>query len=520
MYVTVKDLKKPTPVCFYGISISLMQMPDGYYMDLRPSFFNKGSFDNCTPKHKLKMWIEPSRVDCDNIGANDVRMYVEDESGNVEYCNTVIYVQDNMDMCPPSDGIIDGSVLSRTGDMVEDVKVTLAGSPTFSMTDSMGHYTFSSVRFGQEYTVRPERTKDNLSGVSALDMALLLKHILGIQRLGSPYQYIAADIDKSGRVSVNDLVTLKDLILQNQLGGEAKTSWRFVDAAYRFPDPFDPLTSGFPEMYQIPVLNTDMSALDFIGVKLGDLNDDAAHLTSGQPVLSRGAGVTLTLAEREFRTDDVFDIAVTTDQHRDIDAMEFALRFDEQTLEVVSIPSRQQGQGLDIIDQSSDHHLISTLWYGFTPLQSSQLFVVRVKAKANGSLSESVSLASSARSQAYQHGSDQHSSIELSFDGISQEIEDQPTASDPVMRIGQNAPNPFSNETIIPLELPEAGSVWIQMFDPSGRQLMRREFAGVQGWQELVLNAHEIHARGVVFCQVISDYGSATVRMIINSESQ
>jgi hypothetical protein len=131
-----------------------------------------------------------------------------------------------------------------------------------------------------------------------------------------------------------------------------------------------------------------------------------------------------------------------------------------------------------------------------------------------------VSLASSARSQAYQHGSDQHSSIELSFDGISQEIEDQPTASDPVMRIGQNAPNPFSNETIIPLELPEAGSVWIQMFDPSGRQLMRREFAGVQGWQELVLNAHEIHARGVVFCQVISDYGSATVRMIINSESQ
>jgi hypothetical protein len=516
MYITVKDLKKPTPICYYGISISLMQMPDGYYMNLRPSFFDKGSFDNCTPKSKLKMWVEPSRVDCDNIGANHVRVYVEDESGNVEYCNTVVYVQDNMGMCPPSDGVIDGSVQSRSGNMLEEVKVSLTGTPTFAMTDSSGHYAFSSVRFGQDYTIRPELPKDDLSGVSALDMAILLKHILGIQRLNSPYQFIAADVDKSGRVSVNDLVVLKSLILQNHLVVDATTSWRFVDASYRFPDPFDPLTNGFPEMYQIPSLTSDMTALDFIGVKLGDLNDDAVHLTSGQPILSRGAGVAIELTDNAFKSGDVFDIVVSTGQYQDIEAMEFALSFDKDILDVVSIVSQQQAQGLDVIDESKDHHMISSLWYGVKSLESRQLFVVKVKASRDGNVAESVKMASAARSQAYQHGTDLVSEITLSFGGTHSDLPD--TKTTPEMRIGQNTPNPFSNETIVPVELPEDGPVWIRLFDLAGRQLMSIEYAGVAGWQEIKLDAQDIPARGVVLCQVISSHGNVTLRMVVNTQ--
>ena len=103
MKVTVKDMKKPTPICYNGLTANLMLNSDGYYIDLDPKWFNKGSFDNCTPKHLLTYRIVPSRFTCDERGRQDVRVYVKDQDGNEQYCNTYVIIQDNMGMCPPID---------------------------------------------------------------------------------------------------------------------------------------------------------------------------------------------------------------------------------------------------------------------------------------------------------------------------------------------------------------------------------------------------------------------------------
>jgi len=518
MYVTVKDLKKPTPICYYGVTVALMQMPDGFYMDLRPGFFDKGSFDNCTPKDKLKMWVDPPRVGCEDIGAREVRLYVEDESGNVQYCNTLVYVQDNMGMCPPSDGVIDGAIHSRSGDVLEEVKVSLSGTPTFDMTDETGFYAFTSVPFGQSYSVMPERDHDELTGVSALDMAILLKHILGVQRFTTPYQYIAGDIDRSGRVSVNDLVLLKDLIIQNHLGLQATTSWRFVDATYLFPDPLDPLTGGFPESYAIAALSSDMSALDFVGIKLGDLNDDAAHLVSGNGVLSRSAGVMLSMAEHLFTGDEIFDVAISIEQYAEIDAMEFALTYDDLVLELIRVQPLMQHPGLDIIDQTSESPVISTLWYGIEPLEKSHLFQLTFRARKAGALSEAVALTPGSRSLAYLYGSDQPAHLALSFGGVPETVIPA-TVVTPAMRVGNNAPNPFGRTTVIPVELPEDGPLLVHLYDMDGRHILTRKYAGVAGWQEITLDASDIQVAGVVMCRIVSSFGNVTQRMLVHPTS-
>ena len=112
--VTVKDMKKPTPICYNGLTANLMLNADGYYIDLDPKWFNKGSFDNCTPDHLLTFRIEPSRFTCDERGEQSVRVYVKDQDGNEQYCNTYVIIQDNMGMCPP----IDTTTFSLTGSLV------------------------------------------------------------------------------------------------------------------------------------------------------------------------------------------------------------------------------------------------------------------------------------------------------------------------------------------------------------------------------------------------------------------
>jgi hypothetical protein len=54
------------------------------------------------------------------------------------------------------------------------------------------------------------------------------------------------------------------------------SSWRFVDAAYVFPNPANPWETPFPEVININNLGTAVSiGNDFIAIKIGDVNGDA-----------------------------------------------------------------------------------------------------------------------------------------------------------------------------------------------------------------------------------------------------
>jgi len=99
--VIVKDIKKPSPICLGTVHVVLMGMPSGAMLELRPNLVDWASFDNCTPRNKLKFWMEPAIVTCANLGENEVKMWVEDESGNRDYCISTVDVQDNMGNCPP-----------------------------------------------------------------------------------------------------------------------------------------------------------------------------------------------------------------------------------------------------------------------------------------------------------------------------------------------------------------------------------------------------------------------------------
>jgi hypothetical protein len=59
----------------------------------------------------------------------------------------------------------------------------------------------------------PELDDNPLNGVSTYDLVLIKNHIDGDLPFTSPYQYVAADINRSGTITTFDILELRNLIL-------------------------------------------------------------------------------------------------------------------------------------------------------------------------------------------------------------------------------------------------------------------------------------------------------------------
>ena len=277
----VVDAKNPTPLCENGLVVDLMQ--NG--MAIIPVWaLDEGSFDNCTDQADLTFSFSFNNpadtlllVDCSTPAGLVVQMWVTDEFGNSDFCQTLILIQDNFNVCPSAPLTLAGSIESMAGMGVADVWLKLndpAISGTFS--DSTGGFVLSGLMEGGDYTLFPEKDLDPLNGVTTYDMVLITRHILGTQFLDSPYKVIAADINRSNSVSTLDLVELRKLILFQIPGFLNNTSWRFVDASYVFPDPFQPFGAPFSEVIHFNDLVAGLPPPVFVAIKVGDVNLSAS----------------------------------------------------------------------------------------------------------------------------------------------------------------------------------------------------------------------------------------------------
>jgi len=128
-----------------------------------------------------------------------------------------------------------------------------------------------------------------LNGVSTLDIVMTLQYILGLESL-MPHQMIAADIDKSGDVSLtNDIVKMSNLILEidNSIEG---SNWFFIPESEAFGQPFD--FNGFDfvnDYYKYDFLDSAINPSVGMNVdvyKYGDLNRNfALNRTDGEGLL-------------------------------------------------------------------------------------------------------------------------------------------------------------------------------------------------------------------------------------------
>lgn len=176
--------------------------------------------------------------------------------------------------------VVTGNISTEAGIGVEGVLVSAdGGNGGSAFTDANGNYELS-LEEGIAHTISPFSNDAPLNGVSTLDLVLTERHTAGTELFTSPYQLIAADVDRSNEVDLNDLLTFENAILGITFGFPNNTSWRFVDADYVFPNPLNPFAEQFPEVVNLNGTSGTVANVDFVAVKTGDVNGTAIANTS------------------------------------------------------------------------------------------------------------------------------------------------------------------------------------------------------------------------------------------------
>ncbi|MCW5517435.1 HYR domain-containing protein [Muriicola sp. Z0-33] len=129
LMTTLYDTKAPTPICINGLAIELG--PDGSMTVLPSDFIAAPIPDLCG---EITYSLSKDTFTCSDIGTVPIRVIATDGSGNSDYCETFVIVQDNLGIC--TDNSVTGFVLvdadSNTDLMtiVEGAVIDLANLPT------------------------------------------------------------------------------------------------------------------------------------------------------------------------------------------------------------------------------------------------------------------------------------------------------------------------------------------------------------------------------------------------------
>jgi lysyl endopeptidase len=171
----------------------------------------------------------------------------------------------------PNGASISGHILSTTGHPVKGVLVTMDGSST--VTDDFGAYSFPFASFGtsHQFTITKDIFASN--GIDGVDILLMRKHILGISPFSTAYQSLAADVNNDGSISGVDMLLSTKLIL-GIVDAYPRASWSFVPSSVVFTNISNPWSVTIPTPLLI-TFTTSITNLDFIAIKMGDVNDTA-----------------------------------------------------------------------------------------------------------------------------------------------------------------------------------------------------------------------------------------------------
>jgi surface protein len=179
-------------------------------------------------------------------------------------------------LCIPRPAVLTGLVAKENGVPLQGVKVYCIGpaDTLATHTDALGQYRFEGVPLGWDYRILPHADGDDRNGISIVDLTMLRDHLLNGASpwVTTPYGFIGADVNGSGTLTITDLTTLRALLLTAITSFPQSPSWRFVEAAYSFASPLPPWPEPYAESVSLSKLQGDQTGLDFVGIKIGDLN--------------------------------------------------------------------------------------------------------------------------------------------------------------------------------------------------------------------------------------------------------
>ena len=429
-----------------------------------------------------------------------------DAAGNYAVGRTTIDVQANSNNCNESEESgtkIVGRINNRFGASIEQVQVEVwkEGIRFKTMeTRENGQFNFTLAK-DPAYAIHPKKDIHPLNGVSTFDLILMSKHILGIQKFASPYQYIAADINRSGAITAFDMVQLRQLILNKITDFPNNESWRFVDKAYQFTSE-NPIIEAFKETIIIDKPQSERINNDFVGIKIGDVNG-SAQANNLQPTQARRKKEAFKVSTKERfvekgATINVEFIGLNMEQ---IQGYQFTMDFPKlELLELKEGSAKSNNFNLELIQTGQ----LITSWNG-EGIKEGRLFSITFKTLASGWISDLVSLNSTQITAEAYNKTGELLDVNLQF---IQAVEG--------FDLLQNTPNPFNTETIIGFSLPKAGKVEFTVINMQGKLMHTIEKWYPKGANSITINLAKLGIpKGVFYYHLVFEKYTDAQKMVV-----
>lgn len=283
--VHLLDNKGPEMTCKNGLNLSLQGAKGNGSASILPQDCIASISDNCSIPSKIFLQINQSQFNCTHVGKfNSVICTATDETGNVSSCSLNITVSDPQKLCdttpppppPPTYYTIAGKVTTYDNKPISNVILKTANPSLIpSLTNMNGDYTLNQASANTTYSVSAAKNTSILNGVNTYDLLILHGNLSGQLSWNGSWQILAADINKSNSISIADEVNLKKVILGVQPTFTNNESWRFYAANHVFADPLQPFIDPIPEMRSASTNQSNIQGIDFIGTKVGDLNNNS-----------------------------------------------------------------------------------------------------------------------------------------------------------------------------------------------------------------------------------------------------
>ncbi|MEM6966024.1 MAG: HYR domain-containing protein, partial [Bacteroidota bacterium] len=513
--ISVEDDIAPTPVC-NAVSSTLMEELDGSGSLTLPAtaFISSSAVDNCTGNANLEYFVvlnilndlnnPPTSSEvtfgCSNVGPSalsDVAVWACDTLGNCSFCVVEVEINDPSGVCTSNASAdIAGVIEKEIGDGIEEVEVYINNGQYMEMTNSSGYFNIPNLQSNSSYSVKPQKTDNARNGITTLDIVLVRKHILGIELLDSPYKIIASDVNGSGDVTALDLVHIRNLILLNTNKFPNGTpSWKFVDANYVFSNPSDPLSVVFPEEVNIQNLSTNVTELDFVAVKMGDVSGNAIPNLLSSETRNYAGQLNFMTTNKTVKKGEVVKLSFQTDSEKmnDLMAWQYTLSFDVDALELVSFNKREN---VHFSTANVGSGSITLCWndYGNVLLKDKLLwFEIQFIAKDDISVKNALSINSKFTPAIGYNLNYEEIEINLNF-----KEENTLAQKDEFILFG-NTPNPFTETTLINFYSPKKETIEITVYDMTGKLLKAYETSASKGKQSFLIRREDFMTSGLIY---------------------
>jgi len=439
-------------------------------------------------------------------GTHRIRWIVDDGCGNAVSCERAIRVGPLLASCNPPAVSLMGSLRTEQGKGIPNIPMEVTGvSPLqepftyYPITDQDGKYTFE-VPAGSIYGVRPIFfNNDYPNGVSTLDLLLINRHILGVEALSSPYRIIAGDANSSRSVTTFDIVELRRLILGIYTELPTSPSWRSISAQYQFPNPSQPFNSPIDT-----IILSDMPSLDFIGIKVGDVNNSVKLNLKNAPAEDRQIWY-WDVENRPLSAGE--EVVITLIGESAVAGLQGTLELSNMKLLEV-LPGHGFSPGYYAVLADSQRLTFSWVQGGIPTLS------IRVRALSPGLLSDNLALSDSITpSEAYAFDFKTILYPKLRFSSVTTSVDHAPAHSNTVILFSQ--PNPFGSQTWVHAYLPKDALTTLRLQDVTGRLVWEKTTWLSAGMHSILLEASILgDARGLLYLSLETPYERAVHRLV------